>query len=85
MASLRYWCIISWDQYSYIYIDLQKADLAVGSISVLPEREMVVDFTVPFYDLVGHAILMQSQNKQTHIFKVNIKQRSPSCCISNIY
>ncbi|KAK3096044.1 hypothetical protein FSP39_022435 [Pinctada imbricata] len=35
-----------------------KADIAVGPLSVMAERENVVDFTVPYYDLVGLTILM---------------------------
>ncbi|ESO98322.1 hypothetical protein LOTGIDRAFT_114647 [Lottia gigantea] len=37
----------------------KKADIAVGPISVMAERENVVDFTVPYYDLVGLTILMK--------------------------
>ncbi|KAK7489559.1 hypothetical protein BaRGS_00019193 [Batillaria attramentaria] len=38
---------------------MKKADIAVGPISVMAERENVVDFTVPYYDLVGLTILMR--------------------------
>ena len=37
----------------------QKAEIAIGPISVMAERENVVDFTVPYYDLVGLTILMK--------------------------
>ncbi|KAK7109957.1 ionotropic receptor 25a-like [Littorina saxatilis] len=37
----------------------KRADIAVGPISVMAERENVVDFTVPYYDLVGLTILMR--------------------------
>jgi len=40
---------------------LQKADIAVGPISVMSEREKVVDFTVPFHEPVGLTILMRKQ------------------------
>ncbi|GFR79731.1 glutamate receptor [Elysia marginata] len=36
-----------------------RADIAVGPISVMAERENVIDFTVPYYDLVGLTILMK--------------------------
>ncbi|KAK0049414.1 glutamate receptor 2 [Biomphalaria pfeifferi] len=36
-----------------------RADIAVGPISVMNERETVIDFTVPYYDLVGLTILMK--------------------------
>ncbi|XP_041370921.1 ionotropic receptor 25a-like [Gigantopelta aegis] len=37
----------------------KKADIGVGPLSVMAERENVVDFTVPYYDLVGLTILMK--------------------------
>ncbi|KAI6199349.1 Protein CBR-GLR-7 [Aphelenchoides besseyi] len=36
-----------------------EADIALGPISQISEREVDVDFTTPFYDLVGTAILMR--------------------------
>lgn len=38
---------------------VQRADMAVGPISIMAERESVVDFTVPYYDLVGLNLLMR--------------------------
>ena len=37
----------------------QKADIALAPLSVMAERENVVDFTVPYYDLVGITIMMK--------------------------
>lgn len=37
----------------------KRADIALGAMSVMAERETVVDFTVPYYDLVGIAIMMK--------------------------
>ncbi len=37
----------------------KKADVALGALSVMAERENVIDFTVPYYDLVGISILMK--------------------------
>ncbi|XP_076104688.1 ionotropic receptor 25a-like [Mytilus galloprovincialis] len=48
----------SWDGVIKHLMD-RKADIAVGPISVMAERENVVDFTVPYYDLVGLTILMK--------------------------
>ncbi len=39
-------------------IDLQKADLAVGSMTINYAREMVIDFTKPFMNL-GISILFK--------------------------
>lgn len=46
-----------------------KADLALASLSVLPERELVVDFTIPYYEPVGITILMKKRKDVTSIFK----------------
>ncbi|KAL5016225.1 hypothetical protein ScPMuIL_005814 [Solemya velum] len=48
----------SWNGVIKELID-KKADIAIGPISVMAERENVVDFTVPYYDLVGLTILMK--------------------------
>lgn len=45
------------------------ADIAVGPVSVMAERESVVDFTVPYYDLVGVSILMKKSASRSHLFK----------------
>ncbi|XP_011312741.1 glutamate receptor ionotropic, kainate 2 [Fopius arisanus] len=47
----------------------KRADIALGTLSVMAERENVVDFTVPYYDLVGISILMQKQKAATSLFK----------------
>ena len=47
----------------------RKADIGIGAITMLADRESVIDFTVPFYDRVGITILM----KKTKV--VNITTR----------
>nr|QQP19806.1 ionotropic receptor 25a [Tropidothorax elegans] len=47
----------------------KRAEIALGSLSVMAERENVVDFTVPYYDLVGITILMKKQTTATSLFK----------------
>ena len=37
----------------------KKADIAIAATSVMVERENVIDFTIPYYDLVGLTILMK--------------------------
>lgn len=46
-----------------------KADIGLGPIAVMAERETVVDFTVPYYDLVGISILMKKPAVASHLFK----------------
>ena len=40
-------------------IQNRRADIGLGAISVAADREIVVDFTVPFYNPVGISILMK--------------------------
>lgn len=47
----------------------KRADIGLGSMSVMAERENVVDFTVPYYDLVGITILMKLPRTPTSLFK----------------
>lgn len=47
----------------------KKADIGLGPIAVMAERETVVDFTVPYYDLVGISILMKRPAVASHLFK----------------
>lgn len=46
-----------------------KADLALAPLAVMAERELVIDFTVPFYDLVGIQILLKKPEVPRDIFK----------------
>lgn len=50
-------------------ISQKKADIGLGPIAVMAERETVVDFTVPYYDLVGINILMKKPAVPSHLFK----------------
>ncbi|KAK3865075.1 hypothetical protein Pcinc_029281, partial [Petrolisthes cinctipes] len=47
----------------------KRADIALAPLSVMAERENVVDFTVPYYDLVGITILMKKPKVPTSLFK----------------
>ncbi|KAG7201200.1 hypothetical protein KM043_003987 [Ampulex compressa] len=47
----------------------KRADIALGSLWVMAEREKVVDFTVPYYDLVGLSIMMKKPKTETSLFK----------------
>ena len=45
------------------------ADIALGALSVLPEREIFVDFTIPYYDLVGISIMMKKIKEANSLFQ----------------
>lgn len=46
-----------------------SADIALAPLSVTAERENDVDFTVPYYDLVGTTILMKKADTEYSLFK----------------
>lgn len=47
----------------------KQADIGLGSMSVMAERETVIDFTVPYYDLVGITIMMLLPSTPSSFFK----------------
>lgn len=64
----------------------QKADIALGPISVMAERELVVEFTVPYYDLVGIQILMKKPVVVSHLFKfLTVLETNVWLCILAAY
>lgn len=64
----------------------QRADIALGSLSVMAERENVVDFTVPYYDLVGISILMKKPKIPTSLFKfLSVLEKDVWLCILTAY
>ncbi|XP_043269225.1 ionotropic receptor 25a-like [Venturia canescens] len=46
-----------------------RADIGLGALSVSSERNLAVDFTVPFYEMVGTTILMRKEEKETSLFQ----------------
>ncbi|CAJ0597642.1 unnamed protein product [Cylicocyclus nassatus] len=46
-----------------------SADIALASLSATPERELAVDFTLPYYRPVGTAILMKKQDVRYSMFE----------------
>lgn len=64
----------------------KKADIALGALSVMAERENVVDFTVPYYDLVGLSILMKKPKAETSLFKfLTVLENDVWLCILGSY
>ena len=45
------------------------ADIGIGAISITAPREVFIDFTIPFYDMVGLSILMKLHPEDLNIFK----------------
>lgn len=64
----------------------KKADIALGTMSVMAERETVIDFTVPYYDLVGITILMVLPSATNSLFKfLTVLETNVWLCILAAY
>ncbi|KAJ8982944.1 hypothetical protein NQ317_005259 [Molorchus minor] len=64
----------------------KRADIGLGSMSVMAERENVIDFTVPYYDLVGITILMKLPETPTSLFKfLTVLENEVWLCILAAY
>ncbi|XP_075152081.1 ionotropic receptor 25a [Haematobia irritans] len=64
----------------------KKADIGLGSMSVMAEREIVIDFTVPYYDLVGITIMMQRPSTPSSLFKfLTVLETNVWLCILAAY
>ncbi|XP_057341195.1 ionotropic receptor 25a [Microplitis mediator] len=74
-----------WDGMIKELID-KRADIALGTLSVMAERENVVDFTVPYYDLVGISILMKKKKEETSLFNfLTVLNQTVWLCILGAY
>uniref|UniRef100_A0A1A9WKV0 Ionotropic glutamate receptor C-terminal domain-containing protein n=1 Tax=Glossina brevipalpis TaxID=37001 RepID=A0A1A9WKV0_9MUSC len=64
----------------------KQADIGLGSMSVMAEREIVIDFTVPYYDLVGITIMMQRPSTPSSLFKfLTVLETNVWLCILAAY
>ncbi|GFY79459.1 ionotropic receptor 25a [Trichonephila inaurata madagascariensis] len=76
---------LQWDGMIRDLVD-KKAEIALGPISVMAERETVVDFTVPYYDLVGISILMKKPSVPSSLFKfLTVLEANVWACILAAY
>lgn len=58
----------------------------MSSLYVTAERENVIDFTVPYYDLVGITILMKKPRPETSLFKfLTVLEGDVWLCILGAY
>ncbi|XP_031786896.1 ionotropic receptor 25a isoform X2 [Nasonia vitripennis] len=64
----------------------KKADIALGALAVMAERENVIDYTVPYYDLVGISILRKKPKTATSLFKfLTVLESDVWLCILGAY
>lgn len=64
----------------------KEADIGLGTMQVMAERETAIDFTVPYYDLVGIAVLMMLPRAQNSLFKfLTVLETDVWFCILGAY
>lgn len=64
----------------------KDADIGLGTMQVMAERETVIDFTVPYYDLVGIAVLMLLPRTKNSLFKfLTVLETDVWFCILGAY
>ena len=75
----------NWDGAVKELLDKQ-AKIIVGAVPVMAEREAFIDFTVPYYDLVGSLILMKKVQEETALFRfLSVLEGSVWICILAAY
>lgn len=64
----------------------KKADIALAAISVMAERETVIDYTIPYYEMVGITILMQLPSTPRSLFRfLTVLETNVWLCILAAY
>ena len=64
----------------------RRADIGIGAISVMADREKVIDYTVPYYDMVGLTILIRKVKQSTDIWKfINVLKPEVWYCVLGTY
>ncbi|XP_023316789.1 ionotropic receptor 25a [Trichogramma pretiosum] len=64
----------------------KKADIGLGALAVMAERENVVDYTVPYYDLVGISIMRRKPKAATSLFQfLTVLETDVWLCILGAY
>ncbi|XP_031338267.1 ionotropic receptor 25a-like [Photinus pyralis] len=60
----------------------REAEIGLGAMPLMSERETAIDFTVPYYELVGLAILMKYNTPHSSLFKfVTVMEYDVWLCI----
>lgn len=64
----------------------KEVDIGYSTMQVMAERETVIDFTVPYYDLVGYTVLMMQPKSKNSLFKfLTVLETDVWFCILGAY
>ena len=64
----------------------RRADIGIGAISVMADRAMVIDYTVPYYNMVGFTVLIRKVKQSSDIWKfINVIKPEVWYCILGAY
>lgn len=64
----------------------KEADIGLGGFSIMSERELFIDFTEPFYEVVGYTVLMRMTKRPTSLYKFfDVMEPVVWLCILAVY
>ena len=64
----------------------RRADIGIGAVRVNVDREKVIDYTVPYYEMVGFSFLIRKVKQSTSIWKfINVLKPEVWYCILGAY
>ena len=64
----------------------RRADIGFAPVRVNAARENVVDFTLPFFDMVGESIILKKVKQQSNLFQfLYVFDNTLWFCVLGIY
>lgn len=58
----------TWNGIVRMLID-KEVDIGLGTMQLMAERETAIDFTIPYYGVVGYTVLMARPKPKNSLFK----------------
>lgn len=75
----------TWSGIVRMLID-KEIDIGLATMQIMAERETVIDFTIPYYDLVGYTVLMARPRPKSSLFKfLTVLETDVWLCILGAY
>lgn len=75
----------NWSGIVRMLID-KEIDIGLATMQIMAERETVIDFTIPYYDMVGYTVLMARPRPKSALFKfLTVLEADVWFCILGAY
>lgn len=75
----------TWSGIVRMLID-KEIDIGMATMQIMAERETVIDFTIPYYDMVGYTVLMARPRPKSSLFKfLTVLEADVWFCILGAY